>query len=673
MKKILFILISGIIIFALSIFLGIQAIKFIYLKDPIGISLDPTLLSLRAGAWEFTLFVGLLIWLGIIYMILTSGSHSKKKKSKDDLESFSKLSSLREAKKGTTRLSYDSEKLLEHSAMDVVDQWLDPSKRLINSFLTLLRVDDVKKLNTIKTWNIEDKKVHKRGGLPIYTPLIFKHHSYVDSGDTHTKILGMTGSGKSFSLILQLIENLRMTGESMLINDMKGELYDYTAASLVRDGYNVIKLNFIDPKNSDGWNPLTSIWKTYQEAYDRYEKELKDWELKKAGLSGGRLAEHLLSKPRLNVSEANEQLLSLASTLCYDENTKDPFWKEKAADLISGCASFLMEEGNEALINFKSVKLLGQLGFETISKELRQKLGINVTSYLSYYIKNFRKPDDFSSMQLRDTLDGAADTTKGILSTFNQKLRILTANEDIMKMTSQTTFNLEDAGKKKTAIFLIVHDEKKIYHPLVTLFTKQLYEALIKVTRETKHTGAGEFLPIPFNFIIDEFGNCPPFQDIDSILTAGRSRGIRFYLAVQNDQQISDKYGEKMAATIQSQCTNTVFLMSNDQKTLKNFSDMCGSHQVWVPSQKRYETRPVISTDRLQHLNIGEVVIHRQRRNPFITRMLAYNKCVYYKGKRDSEQTFPKFKEVAYYNIIDMLIQRLKEKGDLEESYGTTV
>ena len=100
---------------------------------------------------------------------------------------------------------------------------------------------------------------------------------------------------------------------------------------------------------------------------------------------------------------------------------------------------------------------------------------------------------------------------------------------------------------------------------------------------------------------------------------------------------------------------------------------MCGSHQVWVPSQKRYETRPVISTDRLQHLNIGEVVIHRQRRNPFITRMLAYNKCVYYKGKKDSGQAFPKFKEVAYYNIIDILIQRLKEKGDLEESYGTTV
>ena len=82
MKKILFTLISGIIIFALSIFLGIQAIKFIYLKDPIGISLDPSLLSLRAGAWEFTLFVALLLWLGIIYMILTSGSHSKKKKAK---------------------------------------------------------------------------------------------------------------------------------------------------------------------------------------------------------------------------------------------------------------------------------------------------------------------------------------------------------------------------------------------------------------------------------------------------------------------------------------------------------------------------------------------------------------------------------------------------------------
>lgn len=51
---------------------------------------------------------------------------------------------------------------------------------------------------------------------------------YSDKFD-HTLIIGSTGSGKTISCILPLIFNLACAGESMVINDTKGELYSYTA------------------------------------------------------------------------------------------------------------------------------------------------------------------------------------------------------------------------------------------------------------------------------------------------------------------------------------------------------------------------------------------------------------------------------------------------------------
>ena len=43
---------------------------------------------------------------------------------------------------------------------------------------------------------------------------------------------------------------------------------------------------------------------------------------------------------------------------------------------------------------------------------------------------------------------------------------------------------MESIGEKKTAIFLIIHDEKTTYHSLLTIFLKQCYEVLIDVAQK---------------------------------------------------------------------------------------------------------------------------------------------------------------------------------------------
>ena len=75
-----------------------------------------------------------------------------------------------------------------------------------------------------KVWNIGDKL--KSGGIPV-TYQNGKFY-YSDSFD-HTLIIGSTGSGKTQCEILPMIFNLGYAGESMVINDTKGELYNYTS------------------------------------------------------------------------------------------------------------------------------------------------------------------------------------------------------------------------------------------------------------------------------------------------------------------------------------------------------------------------------------------------------------------------------------------------------------
>ena len=97
----------------------------------------------------------------------------------------------------------------------------------------------------------------------------------MDADDDHTLIVSASKSGKSWSFILILIDSCRMAGESMVINDPKGEILAEKYNVLIEDGYIVRVINFIDPEHSDGWNPLYMIAKSYVDEKAEYEENKK--------------------------------------------------------------------------------------------------------------------------------------------------------------------------------------------------------------------------------------------------------------------------------------------------------------------------------------------------------------------------------------------------------------
>lgn len=178
------------------------------------------------------------------------------------------------------------------------------------------------------------------------------------------------------------------------------------------------------------------------------------------------------------------------------------------------------------------------------------------------------------------------------------------ASPALTEMLTETTFDLKSIGVKKTALFLVVPDEKTTFHFLATLFIDQCYEMLLEQAEE--YNGV---LPIRVNFILEEFCNMPRLGDIVPMLTAARSRNIRFHLVIQSYEQMVDKYGEHISKTIMDNCGNMIYLHSRELSFLNYISSLSGTNEYG---------RPLLSVTRLQRLKKNENIIFHDRCYPFL-------------------------------------------------------
>src|SRR5574344_1188745 len=108
-------------------------------------------------------------------------------------------------------------------------------------------------------------------------PLIMKENEmWVDNGEYHNLVIGATGSGKTQAVIYPTVESLAKKGESMIITDPKGEIYEKTSNMLKEKGYNILLLNFRDPQQGNAWNPLSLPYDMYKSGNQDKAIELLD-------------------------------------------------------------------------------------------------------------------------------------------------------------------------------------------------------------------------------------------------------------------------------------------------------------------------------------------------------------------------------------------------------------
>lgn len=423
-----------------------------------------------------------------------------------------------------------------------------------------------KELELVKT-----RQEHSEyAGVPLINDGV---NMWVDNSEFHSLIIGSTGSGKTQSMVLPTVKLLAKRGESMIVTDPKGEIYEKTAEMLRHKGYNVILLNFRDPQKGNSWNPLDLPYRLHQEG---------------------------------NKDKANELLDDLAMNILYDEKaqSQDPFWEKTSADYFTGLSLGLFEDADQSQINLNSINLMTTVGEE--------KLGN--TTYIKEYF-GYKDPASPAYVNVASTIMAPSDTKSSILSVFKQKIKLFSSRERLSEMLSHSDFDMKDIGRKKTAVFIVIQDEKKTYHALVTIFIKQCYETLIDVAQES-----GGKLPFRTNFLLDEFANMPPLKDVTTMVTAARSRNIRFNFIIQNFAQLYQVYGKENGETIKGNCGNIIYLISSEIGALEEISKMAG--EVKSKEKDKTASTPLITVSDLQRLKEGEIIVLRTRKMPFKTKIV---------------------------------------------------
>ena len=387
--------------------------------------------------------------------------------------------------------------------------------------------------------------------------------AWILARDEHVLIQGSTRSGKTRRVILPTIGVIgTLAQESLVISDPKGEIYEHSAPWLQSRGYPVIRLDLIDPKpgHSARYNPLAPVW-------EALHQEHRDPAL---AAKIARQVAHLITYGHGG---------SLVNT--------DPLWINGQIALQTALILLIAEgRSDPAACTLTQVyRLLVEKGSENDGKALDALLAslpLGHPARLAY-----------ATYQLAQ-----GKTRASIITTTAASLQLF-GDPDIAWVTGEQDHDLQQLGRKPTAVFLVIpHDDASRYMA-AALYVSMLFRQLTDLART--HHGR---MPVRMNVLLDEFGNLPPFPDFDQFVTVSAGMGIRLVLALQNLEQLKKHY-ERTERTIRGNMGTWLFLRTSDLQTAKELSEMMGRYTTQSESSQMPKVSLLNVTTTVGHTSQG--------------------------------------------------------------------
>lgn len=425
----------------------------------------------------------------------------------------------------------------------------------------------------------------------------------------HTLIIGATGTGKTTAFVSPFLEILlrTKTKPSIIVTDPKGELYTKHANSFKENGYIVNVIDLSDVYHSTKWNPFNDILrKTKEMLYSTVEqKNGKYYVAGKEFLTNDEAAKACKERAIQLKDEIYVDIQDLVYTMCPVENKHDATWQKGARDLIFGFVLSFWEDVRDGYMKENQFNLYN----------LYRNISDYAKGECEDLIAYFDTRDETSRARgLSNTVLVSTDRTlSSYLGDVNQYMNWM-ADGGIAALTSGNEIEFTDFDEKPNVLFFKIPDDKENRYRLVTLFITQMYKALVEKATRNKELGKTENQELLRNvyFVMDEFGNLPKLYNMDKIVTIGRSRHIFMVPVIQDYNQLDDKYGKEVAATVRSNCNIQVFIGSNDENTRRAVSEACGKKKVKKISYNENkdmsvstsaESVPIIYPNELEHLN----------------------------------------------------------------------
>lgn len=334
-------------------------------------------------------------------------------------------------------------------------------------------------------------------------------------------VIGNSGCGKTGSYICSVLKNIQ---SSVILQDVKGQLYGMFAADLRRRGYNVVKLDFTEPLKSRGYNPLATVRRNGDGSV--YEPDVKA------------------------IADSISPITS---------DPKEPIWDMCAAAMIEFMIAYTLE-----------AMPTEQHNMVTVTNLFRTYIQHQGDLYFLKWIKD--NPDSisarlFAEIQANRVADKMFASYVGMASAHLQGFTMKAAK---LILSKSDPIDLADIGRRKTAVFIKVSDTEHNFDNIVSLFYTQTLQTLC---READSNRYGK-LPVPVHLILDDFGSTSAFiNNFDKNISTIRSRDIYASLIIQSLSQLQTMYDECAAKTIINNCDTLLFMGCNDPDTARMIAD----------------------------------------------------------------------------------------------------
>ncbi len=414
-----------------------------------------------------------------------------------------------------------------------------------------------------KTFEVDFKnRCFERSGLPILSDgrkarlYLFNQPVMVVAG---------TNAGKTRRITIEYILSASKAGESFIVNDPKAEAYKHCSELLKQEGYRVLVIDFRDPNKGERYNILELPAKLYQSG----ERDIAD-----------------------------EMINSVFKTICEGvKNEKDVFWHVTSATVLAGEALLLCDNVPAKNVTFNNIYNTHIQGGERMG----------TSNVMKEYIK--MHPNKSYCRLIAPYANAATETRASLDAVMISAISPFIRNEGICDQAYNSTFDAKDLVDEKCALFLLTRDESEV-SATVSCLIDQLYQRMVNYIEEN-YSGRA---PRKISFIIDEFGNLPQINDINSKITVSRARNIVWMLCCQSLDQINYRYGSDIAKILIGNCL-LAYMYSSDVNLLKMISELCGR-----TIDENGNERPLMSVDKLRHLNKeqGQTLFLLERLNPFV-------------------------------------------------------
>lgn len=405
-------------------------------------------------------------------------------------------------------------------------------------------------------------------------------HSLNSNLNANITVFGGSGTGKSAGFsISNLLYNAQEVGESMIITDPKGELYNTTVPTLRNEGYEILVFNLLDPKRSMRYNPVDYV-ETIEDAMS-----LSEMIIGNTGGHGG-----------------------------------DPMWSNAEIAYFSSLIMYLKETRPKEEQHIKNILRLGtRIGSD---EELLDAMF-------------FALPEDSEALEMYHVFRNAKDKTRaGILIGFGVRLKLWVSN-NIAELTSTSDFDINILGQKKAALYLLIPDSDKTFNLLPSLIIDQAFQQLYRQAGRNDNLT----LNVRVRCVLDELANIARINDFEMKVSTMRSRGISVVPIFQTITQFKNRYDHDRWSEILGSTDTIVFLGTNDKETAEYFSKKLGPTTLLINSKSESDKhsslshsfirRDLMTPDEIEKLPGNNLIVFQRGKNPSML-----NKYFYFKQKK---------------------------------------